>query len=258
MKWLKKILLAIGTRSKDAKKPALLLRLSAVLLGFVVLILLAQLWNSTQPIKNITISGTTILSAAEVKEDIDQSAIINIPKNKIRYDIIADRLRTNPYIADTYMHEGIQSLNIEIVERSPIAMLSNNYGDLKFVSSDAMILPYRLFRSAVDLPIITGIYNGEKLDTTALLYCVNIVKELKNQRFGSLYNLISEVNFQIKDRTVVLYTSDTGTQIKIGTIDNLTEKLNSISLFFRYKLTNSSSFSYIDARWSNHIVAKSK
>jgi len=258
MKLFKNILLAIGKRSKESRRPALLLRLSAILIGFVVLILLAQLWNSTQPIKSVTISGTTVLSAAEVKEDIDDTAIINIPKNKIRYDVIANRLRTNPYIADTYMHEGIQSLNIEIVERSPIAIIANNYGDLKYISADGIILPYRLFRSAVDLPIITGVYNGEKLDSTALNYCVNIIQELKNPKYGSLNKLISEVNFQHNGRTINLFTSDTATKIKIGNVNNISDKLQTISMFFNYKLTNSAAFSYIDARWSNHIVAKTK
>lgn len=247
-----------GMSKSGANKPALLLRLAFVLICFAVLIFLAQLWNSAQPIKSISISGTSFLSPAEVKAAIDDTAIINVPKNKIQYDRIASKLKSNPFIAETFMHEGIHSLNIEVKERNPIALLANDYGELMFVDKDALILPYRLFRSAIDMPIISGVYNGEKLDSNALLFALNILDEIKSPRYEFLFNFISEVHYNMNTGSFDLFTSDSGTKIIIGNMDNMGEKISNLYDFFQYKFSNQQSryIKYIDARWTGHIVAK--
>lgn len=259
MQKLGKILHFFGELGKKrATKPALLLRLSIVLLGFAVLIFLAQLWNSSQPIKSISISGTSFLSPAEVKGAIEDASIINVPKNKIKYDRLASQLKNNPFIAETYMHEGIYSLNIEVVERNPAALIANNYGELQYVDKDANLLPYRIFRSIVDMPVITGAYDGDRLDSAKLVAAVGIINELKSSKYSFLYNFISEIHYNKKYESYELFTSDNGTKILFGNTDNLEGKLNNVYEFFQYKIGNikDKKIKYIDARWSEQIIAK--
>ncbi len=243
---------------KRATKPTLLLKLSAILIGLAVLILLAQLWNSSQPIKSISISGTSFLSPAEVKGAIEDASIINVPKNKIKYEDLASKLRGNPYIAETYMHEGIHSLNIEVKERNPVALLANNYGELQYVDKDGQLLPYRVFHSVVDMPIITGVYDGEKLDSAKMLSSISIINEIRTARFSFLYNFISEVHCNLKLKSFELFTSDSGTKILLGNTDNLQAKLSNIYDFFQYKIGNikDKKVKYIDARWAEQIITK--
>lgn len=252
------LLTKMGVKN-GATKPKRLLRLALVLIVFALLIFAAQLWNSSQPIKSISISGTSYLSAAEVKAAIDDKAIINVPKNKIKYKKIVHGLKTNPYIAETFMHEGIHTLEIEVVERNPVAIIANSYGELSFADKDGKILPYRLFRSYMDLPVISGVYRGDKLDSSALAASIQVVRKLNDSEKSFLANLISEVSFNLDKRTISLYTSDAGTKIILGTTGRLENKLSSIAQFFKHRLTKpDKDLLYIDARWDGHIVAKYK
>ncbi|HPP39568.1 MAG TPA: hypothetical protein PK498_04640, partial [Candidatus Kapabacteria bacterium] len=63
MKVIRKIVKFLGELSKKkVARPKLLLRLSVVLALFALLIFLAQLWNSNQPIHQISIVGTSFLT----------------------------------------------------------------------------------------------------------------------------------------------------------------------------------------------------
>ncbi len=259
MQTLRKIIKLFGGKNESGpNKPLLLVRLALILVAFAVLMFFAQLWNASRPVKTITISGTSILAPQEVKAAIDSKAILNVPKNKIKYSAIAQNLKNNPFIEETFMHEGIYSLDIEIKERYPAAILANDYGELLFADSRGLLLPYRLFSKAIDMPIISGVFDGEKLDTTSMMQALDIIKIIKSEKYHVLYNQISEIHYNFTQKTFELFTSDFGTTVKLGDISNIEGKISNLYDFFEYKLKNeqSKNLKYIDARWAGNVIAK--
>lgn len=247
-----------GLSKNRASRPKLLLRLSVVLTIFAILIFLAQLWNSNQSIHQISIVGTSFLTPAEVKAEIEGTPILNTPKNKINYTEIAKKLQQNPFIEETYLSEGINSLTIEVKERQPIALFADNYGKVRYIDRNGVILPYRLFYSSIDLPVITGVYHDELLDSAKLLAAVNIIKQIKQISGNLLYNLISEIHYDRTTRNFILYTSDETTKIIFGTNDNVDEKIKNLSDFLKFQLNyiGRNEYSYVDVRWKDKIVVK--
>jgi len=261
MRLFKKIIMFLGESSKrKATRPSLLLRLSVVLAFFAILIFLAQLWNANQSIRQISIVGTSFLSPAELKAELDEVSIINVPKNKINYTELARKLKENPYVEETIMNEGINTLTIEIKERQPIAIFADNYGKIKYIDANGVILPYRLFYSSIDLPIITGVYKDELLDTLNLLAGLNIIKQARSQKYNLLNNLVSEVHFNRLTKEFILYTSDDAKKIIFGKNDNIEEKLMKLNDFLKFQLNFSgkADYTYIDIRWKDKIIVKNK
>jgi cell division septal protein FtsQ len=259
MKVIRKIVKFLGELSKKkVARPKLLLRLSVVLALFALLIFLAQLWNSNQPIHQISIVGTSFLTPAEVKAEIQDAPIINRPKNEINYAELAKRLRQNPFIENTYLSEGINTLTIEVKERQPVAILVDNYGKLRYVSSDYSILPYRLFNTYLDIPVITGIYKDELLDSLALRNAIDIINHIRAYSNTLLISLISEVHYSKNSREFILYTSDNSRKIIFGGMENIEDKIMNLHDFLKYDLQYNAKreFSYIDVRWKNSVIVK--
>lgn len=261
MRLIKKIIKFLGEASKlKATRPSLLLRLSVVLAFFAILIFLAQLWNANQSIHKISIVGTSFLSPSELRAELDEVSIINVPKNKINYTELARKLKGNPYVEETFMNEGINTLTIEIKERRPIAILADNYGKIKYLDENGVVLPYRLFYSSIDLPIITGVYKDELLDTFNLLASLNIIKHIRSQKNNLLNNLISEVHYNRNSNEFLLYTSDDTKKIIFGKNENIEEKLLNLNDFLKFQLNFSGKvdYEYIDIRWNDRIIVKNK
>jgi len=259
MKVVKKIVKFLGELSKKkVARPKLLLRLSVVLAIFALLIFLAQLWNSNQPIHQISIVGTSFLTPAEVKAEIQDAPIINRPKNEINYAELAKRLRQNPFIENTYLSEGINSLTIEVKEKQPIALLVDNYGKMRYVSYDYSILPYRLFNTNLDIPIITGVYKDELLDTTALRSSIDIINHIRSNSNSLLISLISEIHYSRDSREFILYTSDDTKKIIFGGTEDIEDKIMNLHDYLKYDLqyNGKKDFSYIDVRWKNRVIIK--
>lgn len=243
--------------NKPISKPKLLIRLAFILIGFVGLIVAAQAWNSTQPIKEVVITGNTLIPCSEISKSIADT-IINIPKNQIKYDVVKRNIASNPFISETYIKEGIHTLDIEVKERLPIALIKDEIGELCYVDCDAALLPYRLFKEHSDLPIISGVYNGLKVDSSALRGAIILINETKNQENQFLAKLISEIIYDRNLKEYIIYTSDSGLKIYIGSNSDLSDKLYKLESFWQTKLIgkNTTNLAYIDLRWNSQVIAK--
>ncbi len=241
---------------ENFSRPTQLLLLAVVLVVFVILILLSRSWSNNQIIKKVNISGNQLINSNEIN-DILYQYVINKLKKDIKLNNLRDTLLTNPYILNADLSIGITgNLNVEITERIPIAYLLNNNGNIDFVDKNAEILPFRVLKQMLDLPVITGLDRYAILDTNSLLIGCSIIEYIKNNSESDIYNKISELVYDRRYKSYNLVIDDYPGLIKFGRNDNLDDKFMKLD-----KLINTDSgyevlkvADYIDLRWKSQII----
>lgn len=244
--------------SGNVSKPGLYIRLAMILIAFVCLILFARIWNNGQPINSISVSGISLIPESEITNAV-KNIVINVPKNKIDMSKINHILSSNPFVVASYIKsDGIRSIDIEIIEREPAALVKNEDGELSFADLRSAVMPYRLFRQYSDLPVISGVYHYGELDTNALKNAVVILNELKQEENIELYKLISEIKYMPVKKQFMIYMADDGTKVLLGSASELSDKMANLYEFWKSKSSNPSiaGMQYLDVRWNGQVVAK--
>lgn len=256
---LSKILLFINKlSSRNLTRPALLIRLAIALVGFTILVFVARVWISRQPVRSISISGTKLISSEEIRSSINDSLLINVPKNAINMDELRKKISENPYVAESLIKEGVQSLDIQIKERYPIAIVYDELGETHYTDNFAAIFPFRVFKEFGNLPIISGVFVNGKLDSLGLRGAISAINEMKKEENLYLYSAVSEIKYTANNKSYVLFDGETGTKIYLGGYDNLQNKIENLNKFYHYNATGAirRAIAYIDARWNGEVVIK--
>lgn len=212
-------------------------------------------WAKKQEIKKVNISGNLILGEKEILDRLSDELIDSSNANeKVRN--IQKLLKQNPYIQETYVtHKNLNEIKVQVKEKKPVAALVLENGNLAYIDAKLNILPYQLYHSMPDVPLVNGIFQNGEIDTTGLVGTFVIIENLNQSEKAYLMPLISEINYNKSNKTFNLATSDASTIVRIGTIGDIANKINKLDSYYKNNLVKSRTLpAYIDLRWGNQVV----
>ena len=213
-------------------------------------------------LENITVRGNDYLN----RDQIIESSIIPKYPNLLNLNIktIQERIENHPFIKSAIVsREFPSSLNIDVVERLPLAYI-NNASQMYLVDSEGIVLPVRKGQFDFDVPILSGFNSDENLYpignrslSQKVLESVSFLTEIKNNH-TVLYNDLSEVQISTADE-YILCLSKYPTKIYLG----VNEISNQLSILHKFSimLNNKRSlhdFHYVDLRYKNQVIVKER
>lgn len=258
-------------------KKSLKLFITVVLIVFVVFtaVVFANIWRTDTNYNQITIKGNFTIPEEDILKYIrvESDTVLNLEELDIT--IIQDRIIKHPEVKKvTVAKQPPSELLIEIVEKKPIALI--NFGsNLKLVDGDFEIFPFVNAEMLYDLPVISGldlkdlpenIRNLKKSeDLKTALFLIN----LAYHRSKTLYSYISEINMHNKDK-IIVYSTDmsipfyfprkNADETDRAYSEVLNMKLHYLAAFIEQIVPdkNEEKFEYVDLRFSNQIISKTK
>lgn len=245
------------------------LRYSIILAVSILLITgftyLARKWNEFRKIykvDNITVSGTFILTQPEIHKKIE-THITNKSLKQINCDTLQQSLRELPYVeASNVIKRFPAGLDIQIVERIPLCYLitdDNNY----VLDARGVVLPVPNNSINTNLPIITGkeinstVQIGDKVQSPTISLAITFLNQMKH-RLPPIFAKISEINYKEDQKEYNLFLN-TNTKVLLGN-KNIFNRLNVLAHFIKQLPVRSdiANYQYLDLRWEDQIVARSK
>ena len=226
------------------------------------IITLAFKWSAYRKIfdaSNLNISGDVILDQEDYYEiigEIKGKQIAEINSRKL-----SNELERNPYVKAARVSKHYPNMiNIDIVEREPIAIINNKKKFL--IDSEAIILPNRnsFFESAL-IPMLSGFNPANDLypegDITLSIKVKEAIKILDfiQLNFNELFNEIAELRIN-KDDEFEIILSEEPTIVILGQGD-FHNKINILKKFDealgQRQLTD---YRLLDMRYSKQLVAR--
>lgn len=243
----------------NLSRPTQLIALAVVLVLFIALSFLSRKWSDRQLINEINFSGLYFLTPSELNKYINKD-VLNKQKKDVSLPAIHKKLVSNPYIYDVDLSVTITgTLKVDVTERTPVSYIIKSGGELAFVDTQGVFLPFRYNKKNENLPVLTGINFTNKYDTNAVKNGTRIIDYLKTNDDANIFQNISELHFDSRYNSFDLILNDFSTQIKIGRTDNMNDKLKKLT-----KLLNNSdgiqvlqNSKYIDLRWLGQIISGS-
>lgn len=243
------------TKKNKAFIPVILFIIAA---SIVAVVYYAQDWSAKKKVSKIEIAGNELLTEKEVVSIVEDS-VISKKKDDIDMISLAGLLEENSYIKNAYISfSGSESINIEIIERKPVAYLVKDNGELVFVDDDMAMMPFRIidFRQN-EIPLLRNILNDGKLDSLAMSNALNILNSIKKYK-NEMYGEISEVIYESRDMFSFILKKH-GLKVKAGNADDMKYKLFKLSKVMDLIYTDKDIYNseYIDLRWEGQIVIRS-
>ena len=249
-------------KSKKVKLSMLRVKIFFLVMIISCFVSLSFEWSTYRNIfdaRNLNISGDVILDQEDYHE------IIGEIKGKQIYEVnsrkLSSKLERNPYVKAARVSKHYPNkLNIDIVEREPIAIINNKK---KFmIDSEAIILPNRnsFFESAL-IPMLSGFNPANDLypegDITLSIKVKEAIKILDfiQINYNELFNEIAELRIN-KDDEFEIILSEEPTIVILGQGD-FHNKINILKKFDealgQRQLTD---YRLLDMRYSKQLVAR--
>ena len=229
------------------------------LLFIIFLSAFAKNWTATQRIEKLIISGNRFIPGNEILSIAETSTSTGERKD-LDFLNIKEKINEHPFVLTSYiMQKNSNEIEIEVVERNPVAILVRDNGELCYTDQTGSVLPYRLSLRFGELPLVRNIFKRKSVDTTALLGSISIMLELSKSDNDLFGNLISEIEYNPKSKTYSLISSDKGYYILFGKAENIASKIRVYSEFMQSKMNSidSRTIKNIDIRWKDRVVVLS-
>jgi len=235
---------------------------SAVSVGLLIagviagLVAVANKWMKREPLEQIKIVGRHVLDSAEIA----QKAAIpdSLPLGKLNLKEIETNLIAHPFITDASVYRGEQgTLVLQIQECAPVAVAF--IGGLPvYLDSAGITLPFRFSSAAFDVPVVSGVSNGRKVDSLQGVEAIGVVKAVR-EFDPTLYQQISEIQREPTGQYTLLF-ADGGVPIRAGTAAEIPKHLKKLDLFWRTVLLSegTNNIQSIDLRWQGQVVVKKR
>lgn len=144
------------------------------------------------------------------------------------------------------------TLEIEIVERRPIATLAADFGYVDLDREGTVIDAYKKLKT-MQIPMITGkvvkdLYIGDKTGDADTQKAIHYLMELQE----STLSLMSEVSLADAENVIAYTTS--GAAIYLGNIDSLKEKAGMTDQFAKDMATSPRPIAYVDFKYAAPFI----
>ena len=165
------------------------------------------------------------------------------------FELKTDEMTTN-LLRDLRIESGVvrrqlpHKIEMDIVERIPVATVACDYGYLDFDRQGKVIASYRSLKGA-DIPIITGVklrdlYIGDDNNDPQVAQAISFLARIDPADIGE----ISEVSLRNPD-AVVAYTK-TALPIRLGQLTGIPDKAALTQDFLRDQKTTRHTVEYVD------------
>ena len=217
-------------------------------------------FNENSRLQKIIFSETNVLNRSNYTNLLDE--FLGYRMSQIDLRKINSLIENHPYVKAARVSKRFPTkIIIEIIEREPIAILQIE--PMMLIDNQGYVLPYKDGISNYNLPIMTNfnpdhsLYpQGEKTLSKNVNYSIFCLKQIK-ESYNSLYQNISEMKMSTNNE-MELILSDNPTRIYLGQ-NQLFTKINTLKQFeLELKPNKLSDFSYLDMRYKNQIIAKSR
>ncbi|WP_302486862.1 cell division protein FtsQ/DivIB [uncultured Megamonas sp.] len=237
----------VKSKSLIAKK-----NLKRGLIGLFAILAIIFIINSPIfKIGYVKVIGNTYLP----REDVLKIARIREPLNifSVQTDVIQNYLQSDLRIDTAKVWRDFPNcLNIEIVERTPLAVVSCNYGYVD-LDKNSMIIDTYKDPKKIQKPVIIGVfledvYTGDKVENEAINKVLDYLGYLKPE----LLQQIMQINIANVDN-IEAYTMN-GTKIILGKVENPEELANKTNEFFNDMKVTNIPIEYIDFSYSRPVL----
>lgn len=237
-----------------------------VLSGIAAIAVVAAEWRESVVGVELDVRGLGIVP----KEQIRRAAGITDTSVLASLDLLAirEKILQNPYIRDVeLMRDPPRTLQIDVVERRPIAMLINVQSRDWLLDEDGYVLPApgpaAGSIAAQDLPVITGVdaklgrlTPGVRVLERRVQKGLQTLRDIRAIDAKLLY-LFSEISLEHR-RDLVLYTMEGGVPVILGQAERLPEKMKAFRAFWENVAMkyDPASLEYVDLRWREQVVTR--
>lgn len=228
-------------------------RVAIILIAVTLLVFTARNWMNNQRVSKVVVEGNILVPDNEIINLVKDSVV----GQKIKHVDLAQvtqKVKNHILIRDAIVsYKTGKQLQIEIVERAPIALTrQNNSGDIAYVDADGIVIQFEPRREFVGLPVITGINMRKAGNESIIAECMEIIRQIV--KINSVDQLISEIVY--KNGQFYFNSSFKNVRIMFGRADNINDKLIRLGLFYEKAMIEGieAEINWIDLRWRSQIV----
>lgn len=230
-----------------------LLRVLGVLAAFMAFIAIAL--SPVFVLKHVNVHGNAYLS----DEEIIRISGVNLGENlfQLATDEIMQAMGKDIRIDQVIVRRNFpNSLDIQVVERIPLAIIKCDYGYLE-VGRGGIILDAHRTLSQIPVPIVSGVevsdlFVGDTAENQQLSQVLDFLDKLNRDTATS----IAEIN--ISDPNNVMVYMNHSVQLKMGALDSLQKKLEITESVNREVKQAKHPIDYVDARFDGSYSIKLK
>lgn len=230
-----------------------LLRVLGVLAAFMAFIAIAL--SPVFVLKHVNVHGNAYLS----DEEIIRISGVNLGENlfQLATDEIMQAMGKDIRIDQVIVRRNFpNSLDIQVVERIPLAIIKCDYGYLE-VGRGGIVLDAHRTLSQIPVPIVSGVevsdlFVGDTAENQQLSQVLDFLDKLNRDTATS----IAEIN--ISDPNNVMVYMNHSVQLKMGALDSLQKKLEITESVNREVKQAKHPIDYVDARFDGSYSIKLK
>ena len=239
--------------------------LLAALLFFSLRKKQSQIKDFDVEIQHLAGSDNDLIKEKDIKEIVRKAFSTNLAEARVeQVDVarIEQVLRQDPFIenAESFV-DASNNLHIKIKQREPLLRIIDNSGLNYYLDQNGIRMPLSKYFSA-RVPIVTGAVAPYVNDFLLrkkynLKDVYDLVKRLNADPFFA--PMIQQINIDAAGEfTLIPILGDQ--KIRIGTIDDLDEKLERLKVFYREAMPYEGwqKFETISVKYKNQIVCKKK
>ena len=252
---------ASGARRGMLHSKSIAISLCIVVATIASLAVVADGWRKHASRLSISVTGTSLLSASEILR------LAAIPDTAVLADIdlmaIRQRIEKNQVVREALLRRNPPAtLEIEIRERLPIALLVNVRGKDWLIDEDGYILPGAPDGAVHAVPIMTLDQTLAEASPGTQVRNPKVRQALRLLRLARVadsvfLNLFSEISVT-NGNDIVLYTLEAGVPVIFGATTDIEQKIMAFRAYWENVAAahDVSGLEYIDLRFSDQVVVR--
>ncbi len=237
-----------------------IIRILLVLLTFVLIAVVGNLWKSSLRVKTITVEGDQNVPANQIIQ------LSGVRAGTPMFDLDLTEIQRN--VSSHYFIRGVVvernlpgTVRITVTERTPLAIVPTE--PMQYVDEEGVVLPPTNARIVYDLPVISGFASaatleaGERASGNDIDEAVRLLWTIR-QGNRDLFHRISEVRLR-GEGDIVLYSSEWGVPIIFGH-GRVADKVAQLEAFWNDEvaLIGARHLEYVDVRYADQVIVRWK
>lgn len=249
------------SRGRKGRLSPVATSLLAIIAFVASLSLAADHWMNNTVKVRAEVTGTKLMSVAEILR------LARVPDTSVLADIdlmsVKRRIEANPVVREAVLRRNPPStLEIEIRERTPIAVLLNVGARDWLIDADGYILPSVPSVSIDALPVLTGATNlqrvapGQHLKNRRLLQVLRLLQQMHDAD-AEILHLFSEASLDGRN-DVTLYTLEAGVPVLVDPSARITDVIKIFRAYWEDVAMQHDvrGLEYIDLRFKEQVVVR--
>jgi cell division protein FtsQ len=237
----------------------------------LVLLLVVTTWRNRAEVRNIVVNivhlpdGNDLIKEKDVREILRRSLdrdLENARLGQVEVARVEELLNQDPFVQKSEAFvDANNDLNIKIEQRTPLLRIIDNTGQNYYLDKNGIRMPMSRYYSA-RVPIVTGAipaYMNDFLNRQGygLKNVFDLVNRLNADEFFApmVQQIVMDAN---GDFTLIPILGDQ--KIRLGSLDNLDEKLQRLKTFYQEAMPYEGwkKYASISVKYKNQIVCKKK